>query len=169
MNRLVLVSLCAVGALGWGGASASAQECESDDECPEGMACEPGGFATSDCMPGEVCDAPERLPGECQPQKIECETDADCPAGLTCVDRSGPDVGVCTAPAPGVDAGVVCETVEFELRTRTCTSDESDGSNPGSSSDDRGCSVAPAGRGTALVPLVLLTAAAFLARRRRRG
>jgi MYXO-CTERM domain-containing protein len=48
-------------------------------------------------------------------------------------------------------------------------SDESDGSDLGSRSDDGGCSVAPAGRGTALLPLVLLTAAAFLARRRRRG
>ncbi len=122
MNRLFLASLFAVVALGWFGAPVSAQECETDEDCPDWMACEPGGMATADCRPGEACDAgaPEVLPGECRPQEIECETDADCPAGLYCEEQRAGEVA-CTAPAPGADASVACEPEQPAPPVSVCT------------------------------------------------
>lgn len=109
MLRNLLVCLCVSFAVLGVSASARAQECETDADCPLGQGCDLAPTAMIDCRPGVPCDAgpqPEAR-GFCEAQEIECDASSDCPLGLSCVEQEGGDVDFgCTSPGgPGFDAG----------------------------------------------------------------
>lgn len=131
MTRFLLGGWCATWALLVLSPSAHAQACETDADCPDGLACERGPSVSEDCGPGP-CDAgaPVSAGGNCEAQVVTCAADADCPLGLTCEDQ-GQDVSVgCTSTDPGnktppadagSDASPSCEAPEPVARERACS------------------------------------------------
>ena len=107
---------------------AAAQECDTDEDCPQWQVCDPPPTASAGCAP-EPCDAgapPEPQPGSCEPGEIACDSDADCPEGLTCGEQRSISVA-CTSPDPdsGPDAGIVCTDEDVEVE-RSCVFDTSE-------------------------------------------
>ena len=101
-----------------------ADECTTNDDCPEGQVCQNGDCVTpepepceadEDCPEGQVCEN-----GECiTPEPEPCETDEDCPEGQVCED------GECVEPEPAAcEADEECDDGEFCNGTETCVEGE---------------------------------------------
>jgi hypothetical protein len=112
---------------GWA-ASASAQPCDANEDCPKGYSCQPGMSVsvcgtTPACAPGEACPEPAPCPEpestlECQP--AACTTDADCGESMRCYTRT---VGECNggAAAPACEPNQDCPMPEPVMETCTET------------------------------------------------
>lgn len=115
-------------------ASAHAQTCEQDADCPKGFHCDAymvdGPCSVAPCQQGESCDAgPEctsEVRHECRPSA--CETDADCATDMICFEQTS---RACSGGAETGDAeckpGETCTTPEqvepdcTEQTVRQCT------------------------------------------------
>ena len=77
---------------------ATALECKSDKDCPEGYVC--AGVTCPACAPGQECP-PCDAKSECVkgqgPQ--ECKSDSDCPTGFVC-KQCHSTLGTCSKVPP---------------------------------------------------------------------
>ncbi len=97
------LAMCGFGLVSFGMlGGVSAQDCEQDSDCGDGMICEIYGGTSVACPEPPPCDEGDDCPddfdcveeepevfGECVPAPIECDTDADCPDYLTCQSHGG--------------------------------------------------------------------------------
>jgi len=113
-------------------ASAQAQECVENDDCPKGWSCEASMGAAEcdapvpDCEPGSKCPepAPCAAPVEtraCHP--ASCATDADCGDGMVCFKDSYTKCSD-SAGAPACAPGEECAMPAPPPDEPSCTSEE---------------------------------------------
>jgi hypothetical protein len=124
-------------------------ECDTDEECPEGMVCTDSGVCKTEdlsCVVSDDCDNNEMccLNEKCVECDSLCETHEDCPEGMVCIngqcvegilcetDEDCWEHGLCCS---GYNEGYkVCEECDIECATNTdcpyglcCSPDEATG------------------------------------------
>lgn len=124
MKRWMMIMML----MAWVPATANAEPCETDQDCPEGMLCAMSTMACPPCEPGKECPPCEtETQGECMEAGggggefwggTECETDADCPSMFHCEEVEmggcGGSSASCACPdcAPGEECPpCVCDEI----------------------------------------------------------
>ncbi|MBN1653041.1 MAG: MYXO-CTERM sorting domain-containing protein [Deltaproteobacteria bacterium] len=112
-RKRALVSLFILSLSTAGAAESMAQDCLSDDDCPEDEHCDLPPVSTicrNSSEPGEepVCTTEEQSPGRCEPGPGACRKDEDCGEGYVCEKEDS------TVALPACDPEGSCPELEVE-------------------------------------------------------